>query len=164
MPVAIDSADPRRPVDRWFGSYSEDHRHPTNVLIHYVCVPAILWTVIALLWIVPVPAALGRPGFWSAVAMFFALAFYLRLSRPLAFGMLTLFVSFGIVTELLHRALGPANLGWLALGVFVIAWIGQFVGHKIEGKKPSFFTDLAYLLIGPAWIVAKLMRRANFSI
>lgn len=164
MTAAIDSTDPQRPVDRWFGSYSEDHRHPANVLIHYACVPAILWTVIALLWIVPVPAVLGRPGFWAAAAMFFALIFYLRLSRSLAIGMLTLFVLLSSITEMLYRTLGPAMLGWTALTVFVAAWIGQFVGHKIEGKKPSFFTDLVYLLIGPAWIVAKVMRHATFLV
>ncbi len=75
--------------------------------------------------------------------------------------MFVVFVELGMVTEALYRALGPAALMWLAIGVFVVAWIGQFVGHKIEGSKPSFLTDLAYLLIGPAWIVAKIMRRAG---
>ncbi|MBO1765026.1 DUF962 domain-containing protein, partial [Escherichia coli] len=63
----------------------------------------------------------------------------------------------------LYRAIGPSQLMWLAIGVFVVAWVGQFIGHKIEGKKPSFLTDLAYLLIGPAWIVAKLMRRIGIA-
>jgi len=63
----------------------------------------------------------------------------------------------------LYRSLGPAALMWLAVGVFVVAWVAQFVGHKIEGKKPSFLTDLAYLLIGPAWIVAKIMRRLHIA-
>jgi uncharacterized membrane protein YGL010W len=161
--ATLNSADDRREVDRWLGNYSEDHRNPTNVLIHWICVPAILWTVIALLWVLPVPPALGRAGLWAGVAMFFALVFYLRLSRPLAFGMLAVFVVFGLISEMLYRALGPQPLLWLAIGVFVVAWIGQFVGHKIEGRKPSFLTDLAYLLIGPAWIVAKLMRRVGVA-
>jgi len=155
--------DARREVDRWLGNYSEDHRNPTNFLIHWICVPAILWTVIAALWVVPVPPMLGRTGLWAAVAMFFAFVFYLRLSRALAFGMLAVFVVFGLLSEALYRALGPMPLLWLALGVFVVAWIGQFIGHKIEGRKPSFLTDLAYLLIGPAWIVAKLMRRMGVA-
>jgi uncharacterized membrane protein YGL010W len=69
----------------------------------------------------------------------------------------------GAITELLFRELGAANLLYLAIGVFVVAWIAQFVGHHIEGKRPSFLTDLAYLLIGPAWIVAKLLRKAGIS-
>jgi uncharacterized membrane protein YGL010W len=155
--------DVRREVERWLGNYSEDHRNPTNITIHWICVPAILWTVIALLWVVPVPAMLGRAGLWAAAAMVLAFAFYLRLSRPLAFAMLAVFVVLGLITETLYRALGASQLMWLAIAVFVVAWIGQFIGHKIEGKKPSFLTDLAYLLIGPAWIVAKLMRRIGIA-
>ncbi|MBS0589188.1 MAG: DUF962 domain-containing protein [Proteobacteria bacterium] len=154
--VACNVADARRDIDRWLGNYSDDHRHPTNILVHWICVPMILWAVIALLWVVPVPAMIGRAGLWAAVAMVLAFAFYLRLSRPLAFAMLGVFVAFGLVTEGLYRSLGPSSLLWLAVAMFVIAWIGQFIGHKIEGRKPSFLTDLAYLLIGPAWLVAKI--------
>jgi uncharacterized membrane protein YGL010W len=157
------TTDSRREVDRWLGNYSEDHRNPTNILVHWICVPLILWTAIAMLWVLPVPAALGRPGLWAGVAMFLALSFYLRLSRPLGFGMLAAFVVLGLITEMLYRTLGPAPLLWLAVAVFVAAWIAQFVGHKIEGKKPSFLTDLAYLLIGPAWLVAKIMRRLGVA-
>ena len=157
------TADTRREVDRWLGNYSEDHRNPTNILIHWICVPLILWTVIALLWVVPVPAAIGRSGLWAGVAMFAAMMFYLRLSRALAFGMLAAFALLGLTTEALYRTLGPLPLMWLAIGVFVLAWIAQFLGHKIEGKRPSFLTDMAYLLIGPAWIVAKLMRKFGIS-
>jgi uncharacterized membrane protein YGL010W len=156
-------SDTRRDVDRWLGNYSQDHRNPTNIIVHWICVPLILWTVIALLWIVPVPAAIGRPGLWAGVGMFLALSFYLRLSRPLGFAMLIAFVALGIITEALYRALGPMNLLWLAIAVFVAAWVAQFVGHKIEGKKPSFLTDVAYLLIGPAWLVAKIMRRIGIA-
>ena len=157
------SVDSRREVDRWLGNYSEDHRNPTNIRVHWICVPLILWTAVAMLWVLPVPAALGRPGLWAGVAMFLALSFYLRLSRPLGFGMLAAFVVLGLITELLYRLLGPTTLLWLAVAVFAGAWIAQFVGHKIEGKKPSFLTDLAYLLIGPAWIVAKIMRRLGVA-
>jgi uncharacterized membrane protein YGL010W len=161
--VPNEPVDARREVDRWLGNYSEDHRNPTNILIHWICVPLILWTVIALLWVVPVPPAIGRPGLWAGVAMFAATMFYLRLSRTLAFSMLAAFVLLGLITEALYRALGPMNLMWCALGVFVVAWIAQFIGHRIEGKRPSFLTDVAYLLIGPAWIVAKLMRKLGLA-
>ncbi|HEY2395846.1 MAG TPA: Mpo1-like protein [Rudaea sp.] len=157
-------SDPRRDVDRWLGNYSEDHRNPANVLIHWICVPLIVWTAIALLWIVPVPEFLGRPGFWAGMAMFAALVFYLRLSRPLCLGMFLLFVILGLITEGLYRLLGPTGLMWLAIAVFVLAWIAQFVGHHIEGRRPAFFTDLAYLLIGPAWIVAKILRRLGVTV
>jgi uncharacterized membrane protein YGL010W len=161
--IPNEPVDPRREVDRWLGNYSEDHRNPTNILVHWICVPLILWTVIALLWVVPVPAMLGRAGLWAGVAMFTSLSFYLRLSRALGLAMFVAFVALGLITEALYRWLGPAALMWLAVGVFVVAWIAQFVGHKVEGKRPSFLTDLAYLLIGPAWIVAKIMRRLHIA-
>src|SRR3546814_3836102 len=62
-------ATAERPIDRWFASYSGDHRNPTNQLIHVVCVPAIVWSIIALLWCIPAPGTLFRPGFWAALAM-----------------------------------------------------------------------------------------------
>ncbi len=152
-----------RSVHEWFGNYSRDHRHPTNRLIHWVCVPLILWSVIAALWAIPVPSSIGRPGFWAAMAMVGAFAFYWRMSKPIGLGMLVVFIVFGAVTELLHRQFGPGQLLWIAGGVFVLAWIGQFIGHVIEGARPTFFADLAYLLIGPAWLTGKLMRRLNIA-
>ena len=160
----VPATDPRREVERWLGNYSDDHRNPANVLIHWICVPLIVWTAVALLWVVPVPAILGRPGFWAGMAMFAALVFYLRLSRALCAGMFVLFVILGLITEALYREIGPSNLMWLAIGVFVLAWIAQFVGYHIEGRRPAFFTDLVYLLIGPAWIVAKILRRIGVAV
>lgn len=152
-----------RSVNEWFDNYSADHQNPTNRLIHWICVPAILWAAIAGLWLIPVSPSIGRAGFWCGLAMVGAFAFYWRLSRPLGAAMLVVFIVLGLVTELLYRTLGRADLAWLAIGVFVAAWIGQFVGHMIEGRRPSFFTDLAYLLIGPAWLTGKVMRRIGIS-
>lgn len=152
-----------RSVNDWFGSYSSDHQNPTNRLIHWVCVPAILWAVIAFLWLIPVPPSIGRAGLWCSLVMVGALAFYWRLSRPLGAAMFAAFVLLALLTEFLYRRLGPGSLFWLALGVFVAAWVGQFIGHLIEGRRPSFFTDLQYLLIGPAWLMGKLMRRIGLA-
>lgn len=162
--IPSDPVDTRREVDRWIGNYAEDHRNPTNIVIHWICVPLIVWSVIAAMWTIPVPTALGRPGFWAGVAMFASLAFYLRLSKPLAFGILVAYIVLGLITEYLYRMLGPAGLLWLAGGVFVIAWIAQFIGHNIEGRRPAFLTDLVYLLIGPAWIVAKILRKVGVAV
>jgi len=151
-----------RPIDRWFASYSGDHRNATNQLIHVVCVPAILWSVIALLWCTPVPEGLLLPGAWAALAMFAAWMFYYRASKPLGLGMLAMFVLMGFLTRLLQETFGLTILLYAAVVVFVVAWIGQFVGHKIEGRKPSFLTDLTYLLIGPAWVLAKLYRKLGW--
>lgn len=162
-PDALTTPDPRRPVDRWLFSYSGDHVHPTNQRIHLVCVPAIVWSVTAALWVLPVPTGLVQTGFWMGLAMFLAMAWYWRLSRPLAAGILLFFVGFGFANYALSLALGMTGLLWLAVAVFVVAWIGQFVGHRIEGRRPSFFTDLSYLLVGPMWTLGKLYRKLGWS-
>lgn len=148
----------QRPIDRWLGNYSGDHLNPTNQTIHLICVPAIVWSVLALIWMIPTPAWLGRPGFWAGMAMLLTLIYYWRLSRSLGLGILLAFVALGFLTHWLHQQLA-GDLLWLAIGVFVIAWIGQFIGHRIEGKRPSFFADLVYLLIGPLWTLSKLYRK-----
>lgn len=161
---ALPSEDrPMRSVNDWFGSYSADHQNPVNRLIHWICVPAILWAVIAFLWLIPVPASIGRPGLWCGLVMVGALAFYWRLSRPLGAAMFAAFVLLALLTEFLFRRLGSNDLFWVAVAVFAVAWVGQFIGHLIEGRRPSFFTDLQYLLIGPAWLMGKLMRRVGLA-
>ncbi|MCB1560674.1 MAG: DUF962 domain-containing protein [Xanthomonadales bacterium] len=155
--------DRRRPVDRFLGNYAEDHRNPTNRLIHWICVPAILWTVIALLWVIPVPPALGRPGLWAALAAVLAMSWYLRLSIKLGLAMLVAFVLLFAFTWWLHGEVGSSTLMWSAIAVFVVAWIAQFIGHHIEGARPSFLTDLVYLLVGPLWLMSKFVRRLGIS-
>ena len=154
---------PERPIDRWFTSYSSDHRNATNQWLHVVCVPLILWSVIALLWCIPVPGTLFGPGAWAALAMFMTWSFYYRHARALGMGMLLVFVVFSWGTRWLHMELGTTGLLKLAIGVFVAAWIGQFVGHHIEGRRPSFLTDLTYLLIGPIWVLNKLYRKLGWK-
>jgi len=151
-----------RPIDRYFASYSDDHRNVLNQRIHVVAVPAILWSVVALLWCIPVFGTIAKTGIWAALAMFFAWMFYYRMSRPLGMGMLAAFFFCGCLCRLLEMRLGLTSLLVAAAGVFVIAWIAQFVGHKYEGRKPSFLTDLVYLLIGPAWVMAKFYRQMGW--
>jgi uncharacterized membrane protein YGL010W len=162
MDETLDRTDRRRDVDRRLGNYSDDHRNPANKLIHWICVPLIVWAVIALLWVVPVPPGLGKPGLWASLAMVAAISYYLRLSGALAAAMLAVFVALAALTHLLYGLLGAGGLLWTAIGVFVAAWIAQFIGHHIEGRRPSFLTDLQYLLIGPLWLMAHGFRRAGW--
>lgn len=161
MQTSNSTADTQRSIDRWFASYSGDHRNGTNQWIHVFAVPAILWTVIALLWCIPT-GTIFKPGIWAGLAMFAAWRFYQNASRSLGFGMLVVFLLLGALTWALHQWLGTRQLLFGAIAVFVVAWIAQFVGHKIEGQKPSFLTDLVYLLIGPAWVLSKLYRRLGW--
>ena len=152
-----------RPIDRWFASYSDDHRNGANQRIHVVCVPLILWSVVALLWCIPSPTPMLRDGVFAGLAMVLAALFYYRHSRNLGLGMALVFVVLGLLTRGLYGALGAQALAIVAAAVFVVAWVGQFIGHKLEGRKPSFLTDITYLLIGPAWVLAKLYRRVGIG-
>lgn len=152
-----------RPIDRWFASYSGDHQNHTNQLIHVFAVPAILWSVIALVWCIPVFGTLFKSGVWAALAMFGTWMFYNRLSPRIGYGMLAVFFAMACLCRLIEQNFGLPALFWSAVTVFVVAWIAQFVGHRIEGRKPSFFTDLVYLLIGPIWVLSKLYRTMGWK-
>lgn len=153
-----------RAIDRLLAEYGESHQNPTNKLIHWICVPVIAWTVLALAWAVPVPAALAAIPYvnWAGLIVALAFVYYLFLSPPLAAGMV-IFSAVALWLVRLVDAAAPWPLWQVALGLFVVAWIGQFAGHHIEGRKPSFFKDVQFLLIGPAWLMHFLYRRAGIG-
>ncbi len=145
--------------------YGESHQNPWNKLIHWICVPVIVWTVVALLWSIPFPATLQSDVFpvnWATVVLVLAQIYYFRLSIKLGLGLMLYNVLMLWLTALIETN-APWPLWKLALTVFVIAWIGQFIGHMIEGKRPSFFKDVQFLLIGPAWLMAFVYRALGVS-
>lgn len=149
-----------RSVNDWLDAYAVSHQHPTNKRLHWLCVPAIVVSLVGILWSLPVPAAFDAlsPWLnWGSLLLIAALGYYLLLSVPLALGMLP----FVLATAALVLWLDTLSVSLLALSVsiFVIAWIGQFIGHRIEGAKPSFFEDLQFLMIGPLWILAAVFRK-----
>ena len=150
-------------IESLLDQYSNDHQNPTNQVIHVLCVPAIVWSVTALLWTIPVPGSFFLPGAWCAFAMFLAWAWYWQKSRSLAMGALLVFVLMLLLNRWLSMRFGMSALLGLGIGVFVIAWIAQFIGHHVEGKRPSFLTDMTYLLVGPLWTLDKLYRRIGLS-
>lgn len=140
-----------KPIQQWLLQYGESHQNATNKLIHWICVPAIMFSLIGLLYSIPFFTNKTLFFNWAALFLAAALVFYARLST-------TMFIGFAIIGILLlwanHTiAQTGTSLPLLSIAIFVIAWIGQFIGHKIEGKKPSFFEDLQFLLIGPAWLL-----------
>ena len=149
-----------RPVDRFFAAYSDDHRHPANQWLHVLCVPAIVWSLLALVYCIPLGAGLPT-GSLAAVMAIALTAFWLWLSVPIGLGAAVLMAwSWGSVAAL-HAAFGATVLAVIGASVFVVAWVGQFIGHHIEGRRPSFFTDLVYLMIGPVWVLAKGYRKLS---
>ena len=147
-------------VDRWFSEYGESHQNPTNKTIHWICVPAITACVIALFWDLPRPTFMQQIPWlnWGIVMVIISLLNYLRMSISLAIGMAA-FSAAIIAGIMAYERLQLTPVYQLALAVFVLAWIGQFIGHSIEGKKPSFFQDLQFLLIGPIWLLGFIYRR-----
>jgi uncharacterized membrane protein YGL010W len=140
-----------RTIDTLLAHYSESHRNPTNETIHVICVPAIVLSLLGMLWWL-------HPAVAVAVVVA-SLVYYQKLSRPFAAGMLVMvLVMLGIIA-----ALPPISVLPLSIMIFVLAWAGQFIGHLIEGRKPSFIDDLRFLLIGPLFVLAILYRRFNVA-
>lgn len=144
----------QRSLEDWLALYAESHQHPQNQLLHILCVPLIIFSLLGLLAEIRLPIGNDQIRLaWPVVIL--SLLFYLRLS--LRYTLIMLLISIfmlGIIALWQNSSATPA-WPWL-LGIFLIAWTGQFIGHSIEGKKPSFFQDLAFLLIGPLWIIVKL--------
>lgn len=124
-------------MNQWFDEYSESHQNKTNKAIHWVCVPTILFSIIGIL--------AHFSALLTALLLLLSFVFYARLDLILAVAMAALLV---VMAWLIYTL--PVGVGFY-IGLFVLAWIGQFYGHKVEGKKPSFFKDLQFLLIGPLW-------------
>ena len=149
-----------RTIQSLLDEYGESHQNPLNKLIHWIAVPAILWTIVALLWSIPFPSTLDLPGIpvnWATIGLVLAQIYWFRLSPRLGLGLL-LYNVLMIQLTVTVSMLTTWPLWQLALTVFVLAWVLQFIGHAIEGKRPSFFKDLQFLLIGPAWLMAFVYR------
>lgn len=145
------TASTPRAIDVLLARYGESHRNPVNELIHIVCIPAIVFSLLGILWAIhPVVPLL-------VVAV--ALVYYSKLSRTFALGMAVMAGAMLVLLALLP----DGTVLPTSIGVFVAAWIGQFVGHHIEGKKPSFFDDLRFLLIGPLFVLSILYRRIRLA-
>jgi len=129
--------------------------HPVNKTLHWLCIPQIVFSVFLALKCIPLGNDLINP---ATVIAALAMAYYVRLSWQLAAGLVAIFglMYWGVLAV---QAAAAGNSLWIAGGIFVLAWVGQFIGHYFEGARPSFFKDLQFLLIGPAWLLADVYRR-----
>ena len=160
-----------KPIQQWIDEYGESHQNPTNKAIHWVCVPLIMLSLLALLGEIPffinefILFSIGsEPIFlnWTIIFLVFPIIFYLRLSLTLSIGMLLVAIS--MLLSISYIKYYDPEVWRLSLAIFIVAWIGQFVGHKIEGKKPSFFEDLQFLLIGPAWLLHFIYKKVGIRL
>lgn len=155
-----------RKIDQLFAEYGESHQNPTNKLIHWICVPLIFWTILGFISIIPAPhlcfSYYGCISVASLVAIVLVSLFYIRLSPLIALVMV-------FIMLIMEYFAYQVNISWqhqswiVFLSVFVVTWILQFVGHKVEGKKPSFLKDLQFLLVGPAWLLSFILKKLNIN-
>lgn len=157
-----------RKIDALLNEYGLSHQNGTNKLIHWICVPSIFFSIVGLIYSIPsemistwVPFLNGFAN-WATLILAIVLVYYVSLSPPLALGMFF----FSAVCLALANFLNlefPGKLWLISIGIFLIAWIFQFWGHKIEGKKPSFLKDIQFLLIGPAWLMHFIYKKIGIA-
>lgn len=154
-----------RKIDQLLSAYGESHQNPTNKLIHWICVPAIFWSVVGLFWSIPnewlltVFPNVSSPFLnWATFVLIAVLLYYFTLSFWLFAGMSIAVLGLLYFTLFIEQ-MGLMPVWQLSLIVFIIAWVVQFYGHKIEGKKPSFLKDVQFLMIGPAWLMHFIFKK-----
>ena len=144
--------------------YGESHQNKQNKLIHWFCVPLIFFSLLCMVWSIPFPFPSILFGYinWATIGLMLVLIYYSSLSLTLASGM-------GVFSMILIIAIYAINVATNALlpisiFIFIAAWLGQFYGHKIEGKKPSFLKDIQFLLIGPAWLMRFIYKKLGIAL
>lgn len=152
-----------RTYEQWMDAYGVSHQNPTNQMVHKICVPLIMLTVVGFLWCIPTPEGFQHVPYlnWGTLFMVSCLAFYLTLNFIQFLSMLVQSFLMGFICHKLYQA---EILLPFCIIVFVLAWIGQFWGHKVEGKKPSFLQDLTFLSIGPLWVNRFFLRKIGINV
>lgn len=155
-----------REIDNLLEKYGESHKNKLNKAIHWVMVPSIFFSIIGLLFSVPV-FGLSKTTFlnFGTPALVITLFYYFRLSKKLSIGFLlwSLICLYGNFIIYKYVQFSDSKLAYISAGIFVFAWVFQFIGHKVEGKKPSFLDDIKFLLVGPAWLMHFIFKKLNLS-
>ncbi|MCX6273890.1 MAG: DUF962 domain-containing protein [Bacteroidetes bacterium] len=150
-------------MQQWLDEYGSHHQNGINKIIHWICVPLIFFSVVGLLYSVKIQYVVFEFRFNLAVfALVFVMLYYQKLSVPLSFGMFLFSILCLFFCNLIE--INGYKLWLSSIIIFVAAWIGQFIGHKIEGQKPSFLDDLQFLLIGPAWLMSFIYKKIGVKI
>ena len=138
----------KKNIHDWLNAYGISHQNPTNIKIHWICVPLIMLSIIGLLaniqLNVNILSAYPQYNHAGMILVLFGCIYYYFLSKSLLLGMIPVSITMLMVVSWLSTFSYPL---WLtSLIIFVISWAGQFYGHKIEGKRPSFFQDIQFFL------------------
>ena len=146
-------------IQQWLSEYGESHKNVTNKTIHWICVPTIFFSLTGLLYGIKLPFSIAGVQLNVAmILMVLAVAYYYSLSKTLWIGMLLFGITCLLICYLVELS-GFMPLWLLCLILFIVAWAGQFYGHKVEGKKPSFLKDIQFLMIGPAWLMSFIYQK-----
>lgn len=154
-----------RNLEMWLEAYGESHKNRTNKVIHWICVPLIMISIFGILYSLPFMAEKTWYSNWGAIVFVPILFFYFRLSLRMFIAFVFIAILISWLNEGIYQLLKANDMQMIMThaGIFIVAWIFQFVGHKIEGKKPSFLEDIQFLLIGPAWLMSFIFKRFNLS-
>lgn len=151
-------------VDLLFERYGESHKNHTNEFIHWVCVPLIFFSIMGLLSLIRIAILQVETveiSLISLIVILLVTVYYMRLSFIIGFIMFIAMISVQLLIEKIDKEFTYAWL--LYLMIFAISWVFQFIGHKIEGKKPSFLTDIFFLLIGPIWLLHFVLKKLRIK-
>jgi len=159
-----------RPVEVYFNRLNASHQHPTNRLLHFICVPLMLLGILGIAWAIPFPYIkfLGQyNGMFNCASFFIAFSVYytLKLSPNLSYTMLlVLFVlSYGVSKLAAWEIAGGPPLIWVSTGILAVAWLGQYIGGNLEGNKRSFDDDKQLVLYTPIWVLHFLAKKIGLK-
>lgn len=138
-------------INQWLSEYGRDHKNVVNQKIHKVCVPLIMMSLLGIMWKIPTPEFMNETLYfnWATLFCLACSFFYLTLDKVYFLIMVFLSSLMLVIISILDQT---QNLLAISIIIFMLSWMGQFVGHKIEGQKPSFLEDIQFLLIGPLWV------------
>jgi len=161
-------------IHEWINEYGIYHKNKINKLIHWFCVPTIMFSLFGLLDLFPFNKTLNLSLLNLSILadinilnifILLSIIFYIRLSLTLSLGMIIFSVLLVYLIDYFDNFQIIINYKLIIyLSIFIVAWIGQFIGHKIEGKKPAFFKDLQFLLIGPIWLLSFIYKKCGVRI
>jgi uncharacterized membrane protein YGL010W len=157
-----------RPIDAIIAQYDSFHQKPANRILNFICVPVIVFSVVGFVWSLPFPhlSFLGVYNSyinWASFLIAFTIYYYQRLSPILSYIMLLLLfvVIFGVVQLQAFDGKSGYLLPQFCIFLFVMANIAQFIGYRIEGKKPTFSDEFKFMLTAPVWLLSLVMKRFN---
>ena len=138
---------------RQLGIYASYHRDPRNRVTHFIGIPAIVFSILVPLALVPTFGGIS----WAAVIAALAVLGWIALDVTIGIAMLVMMVPFLVIAEWIARSYG-ATTAWIVFAVFFIGgWVFQLVGHVWEGRRPALMDNLFQAFIGPMFIMAEVL-------